>query len=436
MSIQMIENIINNQALNSSTAVKGDSQSIESFFEQLEQAIGNLEESITIPTEENPLAESIEEEESAKLEVLPSQEENHLPKEEEEVQEELSLIPGWVPPVIEEEIPQEFIHSGEESSFESVEEAFKPLVWLDQTQPNPLKELTTTPIEDLHIETEAMTEMDVNLLSEELKVKEFVEPMTWISDMEGMSLPELEEGTSLQLEWEISSDESDSLLTKTEVSFKNENETGESFLSKGWSEQSLMNQAQELGVKAPDGGVNQRIQSLLEQLAPKTPQAQGIFELNQVVETQKPTVEIPWNQREQLVSQIMNQTSVLKEGETAKLSLTLVPKHLGTMQLEFEMVQGQLRGKIVTQSEEVAQWMERAIQSLSSETLSLKTVQVETQNETASYLFDRNQRHSQQESEQQAKSKLTSIKRMNQVTAEEDVLMTTRETDPAVRLIL
>ena len=121
MSIQMIENIINNQALNSSTAVKGDSQSIESFFEQLEQAIGNLEESITIPTEENPLAESIEEEESAKLEVLPSQEENHLPKEEEEVQEELSLIPGWVPPVIEEEIPQEFIHSGGESSFESVD---------------------------------------------------------------------------------------------------------------------------------------------------------------------------------------------------------------------------------------------------------------------------------------------------------------------------
>ena len=91
------------------------------------------------------------------------------------------------------------------------------------------------------------------------------------------------------------------------------------------------------------------------------------------------------------MNQIVNETLSLGEGEYKRLSLTLVPKHLGTMQLEFEMIQGELRGRIVTQSKEITQWMEKAIQSLSSEMISLKTVQVETQAQMNSFMFQQGQ---------------------------------------------
>ena len=129
----------------------------------------------------------------------------------------------------------------------------------------------------------------------------------------------------------------------------------------------------------------------------------------------------------------MNQLSMMQEGDSSKLSLTLVPKHLGTMQLEFEMVQGQLRGRIVTESKEVAQWMEKAIQSLSSETLSLKTVQVETQTQMGSFGFGQ-----EQMSQGRKESQLTTkdLEKGSYLSEEEEESISPLEIDQDVRLIL
>ncbi len=219
--------------------------------------------------------------------------------------------------------------------------------------------------------------------------------------LEGL-LSDLEQDQTLDLKWETSSTDSSQLSSKLTSSawVGGESVQASQRLSGGWSAQYLSEKAEELGVEAPEAGLNQRLETLLSQVSSFQDTAQ-VFTMPSVeAET---LTEVHWNQRNVLFQQMVDQVSHLQEGDTSKLSLTLFPKHLGTMQLEFEMIQGELRGRIVTQSKEVSQWMEKAIQSLSSETLSLKTVQVETQSATDSFLFHQQQsQRERQESEHQA----------------------------------
>lgn len=219
--------------------------------------------------------------------------------------------------------------------------------------------------------------------------------------LEGL-LSDLEQDQTLDLKWEVSSTDSSQLSPKLSTSAWVEGDPVQASqrISGGWSAQYLSEKAEELGVEAPEAGFNQRLETLLSQVSSFQDTAQ-VFTMPSV--EAEPLTEVHWNQREVLFQQVMDHVTHLQEGDSSKLSLTLFPKHLGTMQLEFEMIQGELRGRIVTQSKEVSQWMEKAIQSLSSETLSLKTVQVETQSATDSFLFHQQQsQREQQESDYQA----------------------------------
>lgn len=206
------------------------------------------------------------------------------------------------------------------------------------------------------------------------------------SGMEGLELKELP-----QLNWETIERPIGFRLTALEL--KEPEDESLLFLNKGWSEQTLTGVAEELQIEAPSLGVTRRIEEMMNQFnlpGQSVPTISLIGTESPSLEKPIPT-EIQWEQREWLMNQIVNETLSLGEGEYKRLSLTLVPKHLGTMQLEFEMIQGELRGRIVTQSKEITQWMEKAIQSLSSEMISLKTVQVETQAQMNSFMFQQGQ---------------------------------------------
>lgn len=206
------------------------------------------------------------------------------------------------------------------------------------------------------------------------------------SGMEGLELKELP-----QLNWETIERPIGFRLTALEL--KEPEDESLLFLNKGWSEQTLTGVAEELQIEAPSLGVTRRIEEMMNQFnlpGQSVPTISLIGTESPSLEKPIPT-EIQWEQRELLMNQIVNETLSLGEGEYKRLSLTLVPKHLGTMQLEFEMIQGELRGRIVTQSKEITQWMEKAIQSLSSEMISLKTVQVETQAQMNSFMFQQGQ---------------------------------------------
>lgn len=246
------------------------------------------------------------------------------------------------------------------------------------------------------VETEILMERAVSFPEAEL---ESIQPtevgMTFsegVTFSEKMILPELEDSSFPTLSWETSSTrsplESQSEVMAMPTTDLLSGSMADSFDLEGWSSQTLSKKAEELGVEAPEAGLSQRIQALLAQVSGAHPEAQAI-----AMQPTEPvvTTEVKWEQREMLVQRLMENLSTMKEGDSSKLSLTLVPKHLGTMQLEFEMIQGQIRGRIVTESKEIAQWMEKAIQSLSSETLSLKAVQVETQPQTGSFMFNQGQ---------------------------------------------
>lgn len=206
------------------------------------------------------------------------------------------------------------------------------------------------------------------------------------SGIEGLELKELP-----QLNWETIERPIGFRLTALEL--KEPEDESLLFLNKGWSEQTLTGVAEELQIEAPSLGVTRRIEEMMNQFnlpGQSVPTISLIGTESPSLEKPIPT-EIQWEQREWLMNQIVNETLSLGEGEYKRLSLTLVPKHLGTMQLEFEMIQGELRGRIVTQSKEITQWMEKAIQSLSSEMISLKTVQVETQAQMNSFMFQQGQ---------------------------------------------
>lgn len=247
--------------------------------------------------------------------------------------------------------------------------------------------------------------------------------------LEGL-LSDLEQDQTLDLKWETSSTDSSQLSSKLTSSawVGGESVQASQRLSGGWSAQYLSEKAEELGVEAPGAGLNQRLETLLSQVSSFQDTAQ-VFTMPSVeAET---LTEVHWNQRNVLFQQMVDQVSHLQEGDTSKLSLTLFPRHLGTMQLEFEMIQGELRGRIVTQSKEVSQWMVKAIQSLSSETLSLKTVQVETQSATDSFLFHQQQsQRERQESEHQA-----TLWKSGAFLAEEDEGRTEAYSDQEVRFI-
>lgn len=203
----------------------------------------------------------------------------------------------------------------------------------------------------------------------------------FLEDVEGLEMSDFPE-----LKWEVE----DTPLMESPLENSDEES---SFLSEGWSSQTLNQKAEDWGVKAPEGGLSQRLESLLNETSL---QSQGIRTSIEMIPTlETPQTEVPWTQREVLMHQMVKHASMMQEGDVSKLSLTLFPRHLGTMQIEFEMVQGVLSGRIVTQSQEVSQWMEKAIDSLASETLSLKTIQVETQVSFNTFSFAQSQQQSE-----------------------------------------
>lgn len=384
------------------TSNPSNSAVVETFYQQVQEACGKLNPKDSEQTTESAMNKEGEaEEESVDFDLHPAITSlllsENLPGIQDRIEGEFDLREG-------EQSVDEQVLSGEEVSH------------LSKTQ------LMTQGI----VETPEWIEAWRAALTR-------LEDKTQSSDpfvaLEGL-LSDLEQDQTLDLKWETSSTDSSQLSSKLTSSawVGGESVQASQRLSGGWSAQYLSEKAEELGVEAPEAGLNQRLETLLSQVSSFQDTAQ-VFTMPSVeAET---LTEVHWNQRNVLFQQMVDQVSHLQEGDTSKLSLTLFPKHLGTMQLEFEMIQGELRGRIVTQSKEVSQWMEKAIQSLSSETLSLKTVQVETQSATDSFLFHQQQsQRERQESEHQA-----TLWKSGAFLAEEDEGRTEAYSDQEVRFI-
>lgn len=373
------------------TSNPSNSTEVEAFYQQVQEACEHLNPKDSEQTTESNFSEMNEEEKN----------------EEEPVDFDLhpaitSLLLSENSPAIQERIEGDFGLSQEEQEVEEQGLLAKEAPHLSKTHG-----LTQEASKTVHTSwlVEAESQETAFLTNQWRTVLTPSENKTTSNDafgaLEGV-LSDLEQDQTLDLKWEVSSTHSSPFSPKLSSSAWVDGEAVQatSSVSGGWSAQYLSEKAEELGVEAPEAGFNQRLETLLSQVSSFQDTAQ-VFTMPSV-EAERLT-EVHWNQREVLFQQVMDHVSHLQEGDSSKLSLTLFPKHLGTMQLEFEMIQGELRGRIITQSKEVSQWMEKAIQSLSSETLSLKTVQVETQSATDSFLFHQQQsQREQQESDYQA----------------------------------
>ena len=382
---ELIAYISNNQQTNPSGS---NTAEIESFLTQFQDALKKLENSNKLPSGLDEISQL-----GTELSKIQDVETD----EEDEVKEESIVAQGHL--FRDDLLTNETSSLTNEKTDELVEASSKGL------------ELETVPL---------IPELEEKLtqLKEQLGALEAVE---MLEGVDGFELPELVEGMLPELKWETKTSDDSEMIS---------NDLKDSLMSGGWSSQNLSKQAEELGVKAPEGGFNERINALLNQTSiaqnPITPLTTG-------AEVAQPT-EVAWSQREQLMSQIMDHVSTMHHGSSSKLSLTLVPKHLGTMQLEFEMVQGQLRGRIITQSKEVGHWMEKAIQSLSNETVSLKAVQVETQNSTTDSFFF-SQQHSSGQHQSEAKTKASIWGQGRFLMEEDESMITSNVIDEDVRLI-
>ena len=409
MNIEMIDSLSITVVDNKNKLA--DSVGAKTFYEQCQEALDELQQN-EVKTQESGETETA----VSKQETIEAQDAREEETESEEVEKVNLFSFPWLSTIQE----GTFALKGEgdlvevEASLEFPSFKESPLMVVESETLN------------LTMDRQSLT-ADLISLKESLKVFEQEVPNT-------MELPELEDGQFPELKWETN--KIPSLLEDLSTS-KAGIESGtllnsetDSFLSGGWSAQVLSQKAEELGVEAPEAGLSQRINELLSQVSQLQEAAQGIGMPS--VEKGAST-EVNWSQRDLLMERLMNQLSMMQEGDSSKLSLTLVPKHLGTMQLEFEMVQGQLRGRIVTESKEVAQWMEKAIQSLSSETLSLKTVQVETQTQMGSFGFGQ-----EQMSQGQKESQLTTkdLEKGSYLSEEEEESISPLEIDQDVRLIL
>ena len=349
------------------TYSKGSQESFTDFNEQVQEALTQLQD------EETQVKPTVDQADGIIIQESLTQE------EAEETLEE-SIVVGLMTPTI---VFEENFNQSEEPVVKETEtqlESSSSLNVQTGTQITHVTELESStikvPLES--ISTQKDIPVDLSLWERLTDVDS--------SGMEGLELKELP-----QLNWETIERPIGFRLTALEL--KEPEDESLLFLNKGWSEQTLTGVAEELQIEAPSLGVTRRIEEMMNQFnlpGQSVPTISLIGTESPSLEKPIPT-EIQWEQRELLMNQIVNETLSLGEGEYKRLSLTLVPKHLGTMQLEFEMIQGELRGRIVTQSKEITQWMEKAIQSLSSEMISLKTVQVETQAQMNSFMFQQGQ---------------------------------------------
>ena len=349
------------------TYSKGSQESFTDFNEQVQEALTQLQD------EETQVKPTVDQADGIIIQESLTQE------EAEETLEE-SIVVGLMTPTI---VFEENFNQSEEPEVKETEtklESSNSLNIQTGTQTTHVTELESStikvPLES--ISTQKDIPVDLSLWERLTDVDS--------SGMEGLELKELP-----QLNWETIERPIGFRLTALEL--KEPEDESLLFLNKGWSEQTLTGVAEELQIEAPSLGVTRRIEEMMNQFnlpGQSVPTISLIGTESPSLEKPIPT-EIQWEQRELLMNQIVNEALSLGEGEYKRLSLTLVPKHLGTMQLEFEMIQGELRGRIVTQSKEITQWMEKAIQSLSSEMISLKTVQVETQAQMNSFMFQQGQ---------------------------------------------
>lgn len=349
------------------TYSKGSQESFTDFNEQVQEALTQLQD------EETQVKPTVDQTDGIIIQESLTQEET------EETLEE-SIVVGLMTPTI---VFEENFNQSEEPEVKETEtklESSNSLNIQTGTQTTHVTELESStikvPLES--ISTQKDIPVDLSLWERLTDVDS--------SGIEGLELKELP-----QLNWETI--ERPIGFRPTVLELKEPEDESLLFLNKGWSEQTLTGVAEELQIEAPSLGVTRRIEEMMNQFnlpGQSVPTISLIGTDCPSLEKPIPT-EIQWEQRELLMNQIVNETLSLGEGEYKRLSLTLVPKHLGTMQLEFEMIQGELRGRIVTQSKEITQWMEKAIQSLSSEMISLKTVQVETQAQMNSFMFQQGQ---------------------------------------------
>lgn len=349
------------------TYSKGSQESFTDFNEQVQEALTQLQD------EETQVKPTVDQTDGIIIQESLTQEET------EETLEE-SIVVGLMTPTI---VFEENFNQSEEPEVKETEtklESSNSLNIQTGTQTTHVTELESStikvPLES--ISTQKDIPVDLSLWERLTDVDS--------SGIEGLELKELP-----QLNWETI--ERPIGFRPTALELKEPEDESLLFLNKGWSEQTLTGVAEELQIEAPSLGVTRRIEEMMNQFnlpGQSVPTISLIGTESPSLEKPIPT-EIQWEQRELLMNQIVNETLSLGEGEYKRLSLTLVPKHLGTMQLEFEMIQGELRGRIVTQSKEITQWMEKAIQSLSSEMISLKTVQVETQAQMNSFMFQQGQ---------------------------------------------
>lgn len=349
------------------TYSKGSQESFTDFNEQVQEALTQLQD------EETQVKPTVDQTDGIIIQESLTQEET------EETLEE-SIVVGLMTPTI---VFEENFNQSEEPEVKETEtklESSNSLNIQTGTQTTHVTELESStikvPLES--ISTQKDIPVDLSLWERLTDVDS--------SGIEGLELKELP-----QLNWETI--ERPIGFRPTVLELKEPEDESLLFLNKGWSEQTLTGVAEELQIEAPSLGVTRRIEEMMNQFnlpGQSVPTISLIGTESPSLEKPIPT-EIQWEQRELLMNQIVNETLSLGEGEYKRLSLTLVPKHLGTMQLEFEMIQGELRGRIVTQSKEITQWMEKAIQSLSSEMISLKTVQVETQAQMNSFMFQQGQ---------------------------------------------
>lgn len=161
----------------------------------------------------------------------------------------------------------------------------------------------------------------------------------------------------------------------------------------------------------------------------------SIIPMMESFEVGQPVTESIWTNQKEIFKELVEQTTLLKEGEATRLTLKLYPKTLGNMQVELSLENGILQGKIVVESGEVKSMMERAFQQQSF--LSGQEVQVSVE---VDLNFDQHSSFLKENFEQEAKSSLvkTVYKKTNDYRSpiEEEMVDVSRYSLNRVRLVI
>lgn len=161
----------------------------------------------------------------------------------------------------------------------------------------------------------------------------------------------------------------------------------------------------------------------------------SIIPIMESFEVEQPVSESIWTNQKEIFKELVEQTTLLKEGEATRLTLKLYPKTLGNMQVELSLENGILQGKIVVESGEVKSMMERAFQQQSF--LSGQEVQVSVE---VDLNFDQHSSFLKENFEQEAKSSLAKAvyKKTNDYRSpiEEETVDVSRYSLNRVRLVI